>query len=226
VRNVDVGWYDAAMSVRATCVAAIVIAGVARAAPPLPAHVAPMFELGRTWTYALALTTWGGDGSEPPGKIPKVTEHARATCTVIAAAQRPAARLSLIACDAGGYRKLRIAGWYAANARGLWSLPYEAPGDDDIADALEQAPLIAGSPVASRTISHLGGLDPKHDTIVAGVRAQGRAWCTYADSSDADPDGGTVSTCFTAGVGISSGLDDTGGELNRFEYTLQASSSR
>lgn len=183
------------------------------AAEPLPAHYAAMFERGKTWVYDTSVQYFGG---EQPAR--KHTDRDKVTCTVANVSRRSGAEVAFITCDKE-LRKLEVAGYWVANATGLWHA-IETP---DLTELFKEPPRILAKPVAFERTRKIEFLDPKHDTVTTGVRASPKinGWCTYEDSSNADPDGGRVVTCFAPGIGIQSGYNDIGGELNKFEFTAR-----
>jgi len=190
--------------------------------PTLPAHVAPLFEKGRVWVYDTAITYWGPDDPKT-GKQTRKTDREKVTCKVEAVATRAGAKVSHVTCDKDIY-KLHVAGFYAGTPAGLWRVGFdEVPADDDLVAALAEPPLIAAAPKTFEKVTKAGGPDPKHDTLIEGLRTSPKTggWCLYGDSSKADVDGGRIVQCFAPGVGIESGYNDVGGELNKFEYTVR-----
>jgi hypothetical protein len=207
--------------VRRVALFVLLIPAVAVAdAPKLAPHVAPLFEKGKTWTYDTALTVWGGDGVGAPKRV---TSREKIACKVVDVTMHAGALVSHVTCDKPSSRKLRIAGFYMGNNAGLWRVGLEdAPTDDDLAAALKEPPLIATKPKVFEKLTKIGGPDPKHDTVIDGLRESPKGgWCLYGDSAGADPDGGRIVECFAPGVGIASGYNDVGGELNKFEYTAR-----
>lgn len=192
------------------------------AAPaPLPAHYAAMFDKGKTWVYDWSLVTFGAE-DEKTGKPTHLTERGKVTCKVAEVTRRGGATVAHITCDQDLGRKFLVAGDWAATDKGLWRIG-EASDADAIRDALKEPPTIEGQPKVGEKITHVDLFDKKHDTIVTGIResAKIKGWCAYEDSSNADPDGGRVVTCFAQGIGIQSGYDDVGGTLNKLEYTAR-----
>ena len=201
--------------------ASLVISAVAAAKPaPLPAHYAPLFERGKTWVYDTSLQYWGGED-----KPTRHTEHDKVTCKVVEVAQRAGATISHITCDKGLGRKFDVPGFYAGTAAGLWRFgdADQPPDADTVRAILREPPLIAGAPTVAEKVTRTGLFDPKHDTILTGVRESPKiqGWCAYEDTSNADPDGGRVVACYGPSVGIQSGYNDVGGELNKFEFTAR-----
>ena len=202
--------------------ALLAVATTADAAPPrLARHIAPMFELGRTWVYDTSLTTWGDQDEH--GKLSKATSHKVVTCKVVAVGELRGAATSHITCDDNSW-KLTIPGYYLGTPAGLFEYRDTGdakPADDDLAAILDQPPLIASAPRPFRKISrNTQSLEPVHNVYVNGIRTTPGGWCVYDDSSDDGPDGGKTSTCFVAGIGIASGGDDRGGELNDFRFSI------
>lgn len=193
---------------------------IAAADPALPAHYAPLFERGKTWVYDTALKEFG----DPR---PIVT-RAKVTCTVGEVTKRGAAMVSHITCDRDPSPKLELPGYWVGTAAGLWHLGDEAPDADAIAQIQSEPPRIAGKPMAFETARKVELFDPAHDKIITGVRVSPKihGWCAYEDSSNADPDGGRIVTCYGPGIGIQSGYNDVGGSLNKLEYTVTSDSSR
>lgn len=191
-------------------------------APKLPAHVAPLFEKGRTWVYDTAITYWGAEDPRT-GKPTRKTDREKVTCKVADVATRAGAAVSHVTCDKDS-SKLKVAGFYAGTPAGLWRVGVdEVPTELDVKEALAGPPLIAAVPKPFEKVTKAGGADPKHDTLIDGLRESPRTggWCLYGDSSKADPDGGRIVQCFAPGIGIESGYNDVGGELNKFEYTAR-----
>ena len=201
--------------------ASLVISAVASADPAaLPAHYAPLFDQGKTWVYDTSLQYWGGDD-----KPARRTDRDKVACKVVEVTHRAGATISRITCDKDLGRKFEVPGYYAGTAKGLWHFaePDHAPDADAIREILKEPPLVAAQPVVVETVRHIDSLDKKHDTIISGVResAKIKGWCVYEDSSHADPDGGRVVACYGASIGIQSGYNDIGGELNKFEFTAR-----
>ena len=195
------------------------------AAEPLPAHYAPLFERGKSWTYDTSLQYFGGEDDPKTGKPLRHTDRDKATCKVVDVKQRAGAAISHITCDKDLGRKFDVAGFYAGTAEGLWRFAEtdQPPDAAAIRAILKEPPRIAAKPVVVETVRRIEMLDPKHDAIISGVRESPKihGWCVYEDSSNADPDGGRVSVCYGANIGIQSGYDDVGGELNKLEFTVR-----
>lgn len=199
----------------------LLVSSVAGAAPALPAHYAPLFEKGRTWVYDWSLVTFGAE-DENTGKPTRNTDRGKVTCKVAEVAHRAGAAIAHIRCDQDLGRKFVVAGTWLGTAKGLWRIADDADAEA-IRDAQKEPPNIAGQPKPFEKVTHVDFFDKKHDTILTGVResAKIKGWCAYEDSSNADPDGGRIVTCFGPGIGIESGYDDVGGELNKLEYTAR-----
>lgn len=201
--------------------ASLAVSAVA-AADPLPAHYAPMFDKGKTWVYDIRHVTFGAE-DETTGKPTHLTERDKVTCKVIEVRKRAGATIGHITCDKDLGRKFELPGFWVATDQGLWRFAdAEAPDPSAVKELLRTPPRIAGRPKVVEKITH-EGLDPKHDTILTGVRESPKikGWCTYEDTTSADPDGGHVSVCYAPGIGIESGYDDVGGSLDKLEYTAR-----
>lgn len=203
----------------------LLLVSTVAAAEPLPAHYAPLFERGKTWVYDTSLQYFGGEDDPKTGKPLRHTDRDKVTCKVVDVAKRSGAMISHITCDKDLGRKFDVAGYYACTAEGLWRFgeSEQPPDADTIKELLKEPPQIAAKPVVVEKVRRVEMLDPKHDTIISGVRESPKihGWCVFEDSSNADPDGGRVVACYGANIGIQSGYDDVGGELNKFEFTVR-----
>jgi hypothetical protein len=198
---------------------------IAHADPPkLAAHIAPMFERGKTWVYDISLQRWG-DIDPRTDKPTRHTDHDKVTCKVSEVVQRAGVPVSRVTCDKDLGWKFPVAGCYAGTAGGLWRIICETglPDADEVRTVLHDPPLIATAPTVFEKVSRMGGPDPKHDLAITGLRESPKigGWCTYGDTSKGDPDGGRIVECYAPGIGIESGYNDVGGELNKLEYTVR-----
>jgi hypothetical protein len=203
-------------------ICASLVTATAAAAAPLPAHYAPLFEKGKTWVYDTRHITFGAE-DDKTGKPTHLTERDKVTCKVIEVTRRAGAAVSHITCDKDLGRKFDLAGFWIGTDKGLWRSAEDQAPDAGAIEDLQKAPMrIAGQPKVFEKIIH-EGIDPKHDTILIGVRESSKikGWCAYEDTTNADPDGGHVSVCYGADLGIESGYDDVGGSLDKLEYTVR-----
>jgi len=209
---------------RRVVLATLLMASVASAAPALPAHYAAMFDKGKTWVYDWKLVTFGAE-DDKTGKPTRNTERGKVTCKVIDVTRRAGPAVAHITCDQELGRKFVVPGYWVGTDKGLWRLgeSEQAPDADAIKAALKEPAQIAGAPNVFEKVTHVEFFDKNHNTILTGVRESPKikGWCAYEDTANADPDGGHVATCYGPGIGIESGYDDVGGELNRLEYTAR-----
>ncbi len=176
--------------------------------PTLPRHYAALFEPNHHWTYDVSLTFWDAPANvDAHGKMKKKTVRSVIDCKVARVQTFSSAIVSEVRCS----DDLRVAGFYAATAAGLYSLDAWPAIEADLGTL--DAPWISSKPTAFRKVTRI--TEPEPGEYIEGVKKQGLGWCVYSDSHHL-VDGGPTSVCFDRG--IASGLQDTGGELHRLEY--------
>lgn len=211
--------------IRAAVIVAVLAGSAHAKGPVLAPHIAPIFQKGRTWTFDTAQTNWAADYD---GKK-TTTKRGKVTCQVASVSLTPKRALARITCDAD-LRKLQIAGYWIANAKGVSYIGFPddpPPSEEDLLSLLAQPPLMGARPKPFEKATKVEGIDPANDIVIEGLRASSKAggWCVYSDSSKLI-DGGRVVQCFGPAAGFESGYNDVGGELDRFEYGVRTSSVR
>jgi len=209
---------------RAIALAVLCVSSTAAAAPKLASYYAPLFEKGKTFTYALSVINFDyvekKDGTYKSVKMKP--ERSTFTCTVTAVSAFPDAVVSTIECDReiDSAYSFRVDGAWVATKAGVWheggdTLPVSAADMEKLG-----APRMRASPRVStkRTKDDFGGY---YTESVTSPRKG--TWCTNADTTKAGAGDGAIETmCFTAGKGVTRGLFDYyGGTPRIVEYTLK-----
>ena len=211
---------------RAIALALLCVSTTATAAPKLASHYAPLFEKGKTFTYALSVTNFDYIENKT-GTVKGVKmkpERSTFTCSVTAVIELPDAVVSTIHCDReiDTAYSFRVDGMWVATKAGVWRAGSDTdtlPGS--LADIEKPAvPPMRVSPRVStkRTKDDYGGF---YTESVTSPRKG--TWCTNSDTTKSGAGDGAIETvCFAAGKGVSRGLlDYYGGTPRIVEYTLQ-----
>jgi hypothetical protein len=203
---------------RATIAAAAVLAATAPAAADtkLPPHYAALFEKGRHWTYDVTLTKY----DDSPASVTKQ----QVTCTVTEVGDVPTrGKVSKLTCTPHLDAEWIEHAYYASES-GLALIAADAKLPTTAAeldDAIYHLGVVPAKPKAVRTVTKAEpSINPK-GVDIEGVRAEGDGWCTFHDSSTADPDGEVRSECFH-GSGITSGDFHSLNKLYKIVYKLAA----
>jgi hypothetical protein len=211
-------------SMRAIALAVLCVSSTALAAPKLASHYAPLFEKGKTFTYALSVTNFDyvekKDGTYKSLKMKP--ELSTFTCTVTGVIAFADAVASTIQCDReiDTAYSFRVDGTWVATKAGVWRTGGDTlPASAAEIELMPKPPMRANPQVASkRTKDDYGGF---YTESVTSPRKG--TWCTTADTTKAGAGDGAIETvCFTAGKGVSRGLFDYyGGTPRVVEYKLQ-----
>ncbi len=212
------------IGMRAIGLAILCLASTAAAAPKLPSTYAPLFDKGHAWTYQLSLVNFDyvekPDGSYRAVKMKP--ELSTFTCTVTGVVTFAEAVVSTIHCDReiDSAYSFRVDGTWVATRAGVFRIS----GDTDTLPASAQEltldpPRIGAAPSARRKRIKDGYGGFFSESITS---PKAGTWCGRSDTTrSALGDGAIEQVCFTAGVGISSGLlDYHGGTPRIVEYKV------
>ena len=211
---------------RAIALAVLCVSSTAAAAPKLASHYAPLFEKGRTFTYALSVINFDyvekKDGTYKSVKMKP--ELSTFTCAVTAVVAFSDAVVSTIQCDReiDTAYSFRVDGTWVATKAGVWRAGDAAdtlPASPADIEKLAAPPMRASPRVSTkRTKDDFGGF---YTESVTSPRSG--TWCTNSDTTKAGAGDGAIETvCFSAGKGVSRGLFDYyGGTPRIVEYTLK-----
>lgn len=213
------------LPIRAALALLVVLTGAAEAKRlVLAPHIAPIFDQGRTWTFDTASTHWG----DPDMKTTS-TSRGKVTCKVESASVTAKRALAKVTCDLE-LRKLNLAGYWVANARGLYYIGFPddpPPTEEAMAALAADTPHLPAKPKAFEKVTRTEAGPDTFANLIEGLRASAKSggWCVYGDTSKFI-DGGRVVQCFAPGSGFESGYNDVGGELDRFEYAVRTTAVR